>query len=132
MNKIKFEDIPFQSLQITTGWLVEYNEFRDIEPYSDIKVEGLPDEDVWELFLQNLLFLKHEFYGISLDLGWTPEAEPEGSYKLTILKNGDWDNPLLYFKSKNKDEIVEKINLWLRKVTFQLDKFETTQESQLN
>ena len=126
MNKIKFEDIPFQPLQITTGWLVEYNEFRDIEPYSDIEVEGLPDNDVWELFLQNLLFLKHEFYGISLDLGWTPEAEPEGSYKLTVLKNGDWDNPLLYFKSKNKDEIVEKINLWLRKVTFQLDEVKSS------
>ena len=132
MHRIKFEDIPLQPLRISKGWAVGYNEFTEIEPYSDIKVIGLPDEDVWELFLQDLLQLKHEAYGILIDLGWTPEADPEGSYLLRVLKNEDWRNPLYYYESKNKDDIVDKINYWLSRVTYQLDKFETTQKSQLN
>ena len=123
MNKIKFEDIPFQPLQITTGWTVTYNEFKNIEPYSNIKVEGLPDDDVWELFLQDLLLLEHKFCGITLDLGWTPEANPEGSFELTIIKDGDWDRPLFHYESKNKDDIVEKTNYWLRKITYQQGEF---------
>ena len=122
MKKIRLRDIPFQPLQITRGWFVGYNEFKNIEPYSDIKVEGLPDDDVWELFLQDLLQLEHKAYGIIIDLGWTPEADPNGSYELTVIKNKDWDNPLFHYESKNKDDIVEKINHWLRRVTYQLDK----------
>ena len=122
MCKVRLRDIPFQPLQITTGWTVAYNEFKNVEPYSDIKVEGLPDDDVWELFLQDLLHLEHKFYGIAIDLGWTPEADPNGSYELTVIKNKDWNNPLFHYESKNKDDIVEKINHWLRRVTYQLDK----------
>ena len=122
MKKIRLRDIPFQPLQITRGWFVGYNEFKNIEPYSDIKVEGLPDDDVWELFLQDLLQLEHKAYGIIIDLGWTPEADPNGSYELTVIKNKDWNNPLFHYESKNKDDIVEKINHWLRRVTYQLDK----------
>ena len=44
MNRIRLSDIPYQSLAITTGWSVEYNQFRDIKPNSGIKVIGLPDE----------------------------------------------------------------------------------------
>ena len=121
MNRIKLDDIPLQPLRISRGWTVGYNEFTEIEPYSDIKVVGLPDEDVWELFLQDLLQLKHEYHNVTIDLGWVPEAEPEGSYKLTVLKNQDWDNPLYYYKSKNKDDVVDKINYWLNRVTYEFD-----------
>ena len=121
MNRIRLRDIPFQPLQITRGWTVGYNEFKDMEPYSDIKVVGLPDEDVWEIFLQDLLQLQHDTYGITIDLGWVPEADPEGSYLLRVLKDEDWDNPLYYYKSKNKDDVVDKINFWLRRVTYDFD-----------
>ena len=121
MHRIKFEDIPLQPLRIPIGWTVAYNEFTEIEPYSDIKVVGLPDEDVWELFLQDLLQLKHKRHNVLIDLGWTPEADPNGSYDLTVLKNQDWDNPLFHYESKNKDDVVDKINFWLSRVTYDFD-----------
>ena len=120
MNRIRLSDIPYQSLAITTGWSVEYNQFRDIKPNSGIKVIGLPEEDAWSLFTQDLLHLKHESYNIRIDLGWSPEASPEGFYLLTVLKDKDWRNPLYYYESKNKGDIVEKINYWLRRVTHDL------------
>ena len=57
MNRIKLDDIQLQPLRISREWTVGYNEFTEVEPYSDIKVVGLPEEDVWELFLQDLLQL---------------------------------------------------------------------------
>ena len=124
MHKVRLRDIPFQPLQITRGWFVGYNEFKDVEPYTDIKVEGLPDDDVWELFLQDLLQLKHEFTGITIDLGWTPEADPNGAYELTIIKNCNWSDPIFHYESKNKDDIVEKINYWMRKITYFIEPIE--------
>ena len=119
MNKINLLDIPLQPLQVCAGWYVEQNTFTIIEPYSNIKVQGLPDEDPWELFAQDMLYMEHKAFKVILDLGWIPEADPEGSYLLRVVKNNDWDNPVFIYKSKNKDDIVQKINLWLAKISSQ-------------
>jgi hypothetical protein len=115
MKMILLKDISLQSLKIPTGWTVTWNQFYDIEPISNIYCDGLPDGDVWELFLQDLLQLKQINKSIILDLGWIPEANPEGSYHLQIIANEDWSTPILVYRSKNKIEVVEKINNLLLK-----------------
>ena len=116
MKTIKLKDVPLQSLKIPTGWTVTWNQFYDIEPNSNIYLDGLPDGDVWELFLQDLLQLKHFNKNIILDLGWTPEANPEGSYLLQVIADEDWSTPIVVYKSKNKSEVVGKIDDLLLKI----------------
>ncbi|MBO1063104.1 MAG: hypothetical protein HEQ14_19905 [Aphanizomenon flos-aquae CP01] len=116
MKTIQLKDISLQSLKIPTGWTVTWNQFYDIEPNSNMYCDGLPDGDVWELFLQDLLQLKQINKNIILDLGWIPEANPEGSYHLQIIANEDWSTPILVYESKNKSEVVEKINDLLLKI----------------
>jgi len=116
MKTIKLKDVPLQSLEIPTGWTVTWNQFYDIEPNSNIYLDGLPDGDVWELFLQDLLQLKHFNKNIILDLGWTPEANPEGSYLLQVIADEDWSTPIVVYKSKNKSEVVGKIDDLLLKI----------------
>jgi hypothetical protein len=116
MKTIKSKDVPLQSLKIPTGWTVTWNQFYDIEPNSNIYLDGLPDGDVWELFLQDLLQLKHFNKNIILDLGWTPEANPEGSYLLQVIADEDWSTPIVVYKSKNKSEVVGKIDDLLLKI----------------
>ena len=116
MKTIKLKDGPLQSLKIPTGWTVTWNQFYDIEPNSNIYLDGLPDGDVWELFLQDLLQLKHFNKNIILDLGWTPEANPEGSYLLQVIADEDWSTPIVVYKSKNKSEVVGKIDDLLLKI----------------
>ena len=116
MKTIKLKDVPLQSLKISTGWTVTWNQFYDIEPNSNIYLDGLPDGDVWELFLQDLLQLKHFNKNIILDLGWTPEANPEGSYLLQVIADEDWSTPIAVYKSKNKSEVVGKIDDLLLKI----------------
>ena len=62
-------DILLQPLIIPKGWLVNWNQFYNIEPNCNLYIEGLPDGDIWELFLQDLLQLKHINKNLLLDLG---------------------------------------------------------------
>lgn len=116
MNKVHLQDIKLQELRIPTGWTVTWNQLYDIEPGTNIKVEGLPDGDVWELFIQDLLQLKYVNRNFVLDVGWVPEASPEGSYQLTLVANENWNDPIVVYQCRNKDEIVEQINLLLLEV----------------
>lgn len=33
-------------------------------------------------------------FNVIIDMGWTPELDREGSFKITVVKNEDWDNPI--------------------------------------
>ena len=72
---------------------------------------------MWELFLQDLLQLKHINKNLLLDLGWIPEANPEGSYHIELIANEDWLNPILVYESKSKHEIVNQINTILMNIS---------------
>jgi hypothetical protein len=118
MNKIDLQDIELQPLQIPSGWNVVVNHFVNIEPGQHIYVNGLPDGDVWELFVQDMLLIRHNHHGVDLDLGWMPEADPSGKYELTLIRNQDWENPIASYESTSKSKIIEKVNLWLKNVNF--------------
>jgi hypothetical protein len=113
MEKIKLQEIQLQPLRIPAGWHIVCNHFCDIEPGANIYVDGLPDGDVWELFLQDLLLMEHAHLNLALDLGWVPEADLNGKYKLTLIKNEDWDSPIAFYESLSKDDIASKIDSWL-------------------
>ena len=102
MNKM----IKLQSLRIPTGWKVSYNKFLEIEPNSLRE-----DDSVWIHFTQDILQLKYLFRKVKLivDLGWYPETEIDGTFRLVVIKNEEWENPLEVFESRSKAEIVEKI-----------------------
>ncbi len=98
--------IKLQSLRIPTGWKVSYNKFLEIEP------SGLEENDnVWIHFTQDILQLEYIFKEAILivDLGWYPETEINGTFRLMLIKDEEWESPLEVFESKNKEEIVEKI-----------------------
>jgi len=98
--------IKLQSLRIPTGWEVSYNKFLEIEPNSLEK-----GNSIWIHFTQDILQLKYIFKNVKLtvDLGWYPETEIDGTFRLAIIKNEEWENPLEVFESRSKVEIVEKI-----------------------
>ncbi|WP_013321363.1 hypothetical protein [Gloeothece verrucosa] len=119
MRRFNFREIQLQQLQIPTGWNVVCHQFYDVEPDSsifNIQVKGLLNENIWELFIEDLLQLQNSQYNLILDLGWYPEGDPNGCYKLILIQHQDWEAPLATYQSKKKDEIVNKINLWLSNI----------------
>jgi hypothetical protein len=113
MKKIKLQDIRLQALRIPPGWCIVCNHFCDIDPGADIYIDGLPEGNVWELFIQDLLFLEHKHLGLALDLSWVPEADPNGIYSLTLIKNEDWNSPVAFYESPSRHDIASKIDSWL-------------------
>lgn len=72
------------------------------------------DTEEWFNFTKDLLQMKHTQYNILLDVGWYPESKPDGVYGLELIKNHDWNNPIVSFDTRNKKQLIEKIEylLW--------------------
>lgn len=106
--------IKLQPLRISTGWNISYNKFLEVEP-NDLK----EDNDIWMHFTQDILQIKYTFKKINLmiDLGWYPETEFNGTFRLEVIKDKEWDNPLETFESRSKKEIVEKIEKIIDKIS---------------
>lgn len=98
-----------QPLRIPSPWIVTYNGFIGIDPQRLFE-----DDQKWLSFTSELLHLTHHHTGLILDMGWSPEADPNGCYELSIIKDKDWLNPIEIYFTKSKEKIVNKIEsmLW--------------------
>ena len=72
-----------QSLRIPSGWLVAQNHFYDVTP-SSVCSDGRLDFP----FVQDILQLRNRNLRMPLDLGWYPDGDPNGSYRLVLVQ---WD-----------------------------------------
>ena len=110
--KKKGNEIQLQSLKMPGGWEIVINKFLDVDV-----TEYDADDLIWIDFTQDILYIKRnttkkeERFG--LDLGWYPDNDPEGEFCLNVIKDDDFINPIETFLSRNKDEIVKKIEEYL-------------------
>lgn len=114
---LNINDIPLQALRITEGWTINHNRFYDLRPEGDLKIEGVTNNDGWLLFDQDLLQIEHKKKGVVLDLGWYPDEDPNGKFRVVLVGDGDWSNLLIKHETNNKDEVVKVINDVVYKVT---------------
>ena len=107
-----------QPLRIPAGWSVLYNKLSLADP------EKLLEEDsVWLNFTEDILQLcthirrkrdKHrEEQTLTVDLGWYPDSDPAGRFRLLAVLDQDWTVPLLEFSSRDRTEIVDQLERWL-------------------
>lgn len=100
-------------LRIPSGWAVTFNSFWEIDPV--VQNGELVNADD---FTQDLLVVERvvppgtSWPPYILDLGWYPEAEPKGRYRLT-LERRDTGEALKTVESRNREEIRETIDRWL-------------------
>mgnify|MGYP006140622703 FL=1 len=101
------DDVPLQPLRISEGWTVEYNTFYEVDA---------DHPDAWTLLSESLLQLTHQRRNRLLDLGWYPEGEPDGSFRLCIYA-GDFTGQLLFeSNSQSRSDITAIIECMLDKV----------------
>ena len=101
-----------QPLIVTTGWNVEYHQFFALEPTPEL-VEG---PELW--FKEDMYQARNERRNRLIDLGWYPEGKFDaGSFGL-VLYEGDFRGQLLAeLRSKDRLEVVSKINEWFASVS---------------
>lgn len=104
--------IKLRKLGIPAGWEMVLNKFLDIDI---TKCE--PNDKIWLEFTQDILYIrkKNKRVNIVIDLGWYPENEPTGVFRLCVIMDSDWFNPKETFISRNHQEIAEKIEEFLIK-----------------
>ncbi len=80
-------------------WKTTYNTFYDVELTSS----------TLDYFKESLLQIENERLGLLIDLGWYPEFDISGRFTLLLIKDRNWQKPLLLFESQCKKEMIEKI-----------------------
>jgi hypothetical protein len=94
-----------QPLRVPTGWHVSYNTFTELDP-QDLSENA---EDWWELN-EDLLQLHYSPKKLTLDLGWYGgNSLSSGFFRVYLIQNQDWENPLTEYTTQNKEEIISKI-----------------------
>lgn len=104
-----------QPLKIPAGWSVDWNLLTDTDPTEDT---------IHEFTGSSLLLISSHTRLKAIDVSWRPEGDINGAYQLqviyllpkfnnktnTIEYEGIWEAPELEFSTKNRLELVEKIN----------------------
>jgi HEAT repeat protein len=83
---------------------MRWNNLRAIDPES--LVAGDPD---WELFGADLLLLEQDRTGLALDVGWNPEASPDGQYTVLLIRGTDWSAPLERFRTRSLESLLKRV-----------------------
>jgi hypothetical protein len=92
-------------LRIPAGWTVIVNSFAEIDD-----PRALTDAEREALLAQDLLQLRAG--ELILDLGWSPEGDPSGRYRLELVR-GDWDDTLLRVEHPSAEFMRNAIDLCL-------------------
>ncbi|TNH41471.1 hypothetical protein [Photorhabdus luminescens] len=84
--------------------------FNDFSISDDIPLENQLDElkeDMLQVEFPN---------GYLLDIGWRPSFEIDGQFKLALIKDFNWENPVYLDSASNLLELDEKIQLAMHKL----------------
>lgn len=81
---------------IQYGWNVRYYEFN-------IDFAKSYDEQIFELNEDLVLAIKNDYI---LDIGWYPEMNPNGFFRTRLIKNYDWERPIVSIKDRTNENLL--------------------------
>jgi hypothetical protein len=97
-------------LRIPHGWAVLYNSFGDADPI--VRDGSIANFEYYKedlLMIQRIELTSTDWVfkrdGHVLDLGWYPDADPDGNYILQVIRGADWEKKLVTFKSHDRQKI---------------------------
>lgn len=85
-----------------TGGKVTHDDLSLLQDIAIAKQANLLKEDM----------LQVEFAGgLLLDVGWYPEFDAKGDFRINVIRNFDWDQPVLALTAHETAELVEKLDI---------------------
>lgn len=107
-------------LCVPAGWKVDHNSFFAI----NISEDSEYTQKTAKYLVEDLIYI-HSYHidqarnqTFHLDLGWYPDMDLSGQYRLTIAE-GDSSDILETFLSRIYEEVASKIDFWLNKLQAQ-------------
>lgn len=49
--------------------------------------------------------------GLLLDVGWYPEFDASGDFRINVVKNHDWCRPVITLTAHETAELIEQLNI---------------------
>jgi hypothetical protein len=116
-------DLRLQPLRVPAGWLIDWNTLYEVDP-SEGPLDG-------GYFGGSSLFLaSHMHRRFLIDVGWQPEDDPRGCYRMLVVYapwdrtpkgrrkkveglGFDWANPVHEFQTRFRPELVKELEAWL-------------------
>lgn len=73
-------------------------------------------EDIYHELKEDLLQIELNFTYL-IDVGWYPEFSKDGTFKILLIKDYDWDNPEEEYKTRNLEKLYEIVTELIKKIT---------------
>lgn len=114
---MKYHEIPTASFKPSSTWRVIYWTLADLDPDEVDRVSDVPEGmTAWDLtFTQDLVQIQSTSGDRLIDVGWYPDGEPTGSYRLELLardsKSGevDWEAPLKILETRSLSRVINEL-----------------------
>ena len=101
-----------QPLIIPSGCKISKNEFTTYDPEIDFTEE----KNLYHL-KEDLLQIEFHYLNLIIDLGWYGQVSSnKGEFKIYVVENEDWDNPLKIENAKSQKIITKKLELILLQI----------------
>ena len=99
-------------LSIPSGWNMVINIFYYIK-LSEME----KDNKLYITLDQDLMYIEKKGRKVTLgiDVGWYPDMDPNGCYRIQVIRNNEWEEPLEKYESRDIDDIIIKVEEFLEK-----------------
>lgn len=122
LMKVETPALEKASIKTSGAWRIAHHRLFHISPEDADKVEVKGKGwTVWNLcFLEDLLQIINLTKGLLLDVGWYPDSDPSGRYRLLVIRvygagrrgrdSYDWQNPVFNFETRSLDELLAEVH----------------------
>lgn len=83
--------------------------------YNDFSIQNKPLNNQIFSLKEDLLQVEYP-NGCLVDVGWYPEFDIKGYFKIMIIKDFDWDNPRKSVQCKNLSSLFKGLQLIIDKI----------------
>jgi hypothetical protein len=103
-------DPPLLRLRVAAGWLVRYNELREIDPE-----RVAPGDPAWAYLNQDLLQVEDRDGQMLIDVGWYPDNDPAGTFAIKVILEEDWQRPIATARTRSLGDLASRLETLLAK-----------------
>jgi hypothetical protein len=120
MIKVEFPGVEKATILVGENWKIVHHRLFYVSP-EDADRHRSGGITAWHVcFVEDLLQLVNSIDELLLDVGWYPDADPSGAFRLMVVpiqaQEGkhrspyDWNSPVVEFKTRSIDELLTEIH----------------------
>ena len=92
-------------IDVPSGFIIVKHDLTDYDPLSNFS-----EENNLKYLGEDLVHLSYNTKGLIIDLGWYGDLiQNDGAFKIYLIQNGDWENPIEEFESESIMVIYKKL-----------------------